>query len=293
VARSIIETIERFAMPRRDAAALQISLYRPEGDHAAGSLPVVFLTDADYFFGSAAELVGLQAASGVLAPAILVGIGYGTDIFTTAGLRNRDLTLPIGEEAKADSAIIAALVATSGGAEAFLGFLLDDLVGEVARRCPAADVDNKILFGSSLGGLFGAYALLERPEAFRAFILGSPAIYWDRYSVLQRALVFAGKLRGLERQPRIFIGVGGTEEDVPAEPPPGSPYSLAELKQTIAMTRMIGAAHDLARRLRQAGLADVELMVFEGEGHQQVIPPLLNRGLRFALGAATTEKADR
>jgi predicted alpha/beta superfamily hydrolase len=291
--RSIIERVERFAMHRDGAADLQISLSQPEGDHAPGSLPVIFVTDADYFFATAAELVGLQHASRVLAPALVVGIGYGTDIFTTADLRGRDFTLPISEAAKADSPVIAALVAASGEAEAFLALLLDDLVTEVARRCPAADLDHKILFGTSLGGLFSTYALLERPEAFRSFVIGSPALYWDRYSVLQRTLAFVGKLRGLERQPRVFIGVGGTEEDVPTEAPAVSPYTLAELQETVAMTRMIGASHDLARTLRQAGLADVELMVFEGEGHQQVLPPLLNRGLRFALGPIANDRADR
>lgn len=41
------------------------------------------------------------------------------------------------------------------------------------------------LFGSSLGGLFTLYALLERPEAFNAYIAVSPAIWWDRAILLR------------------------------------------------------------------------------------------------------------
>lgn len=280
--KSIIETIERFVMVREDGGPdYQISVHQPDGEHAAGSLPVLFLTDADLIMGTAAELAGVQI--GTLSPAILVGIGYGADVATMSRLRNRDMSLPLSDAARGDTIYYDVLAADGvGGAEALLSFLLDTLSDEVARRYPAANMDHRILFGTSLGGLFTTYALFERPDAFRSFLIGSPGNAWDRFSVMQGLQHFADKLSELERQPRVFIGVGGCEEDLPKQAPPGMEV-LEFFKQYVGTFQFIKTSYDLARSLRQSGLADVELKVFDGEGHQQVITSLLNRGFRFAL----------
>jgi hypothetical protein len=78
--------------------------------------------------------------------------------------------------------------------------------------------------------------------------------------------------------------VGGLEEDLPDEIAARSPVSLEQYRTTLARSRMIGAARALADDLRRRGLDEVEFLVFEGEGHQQVGPAVLNRGLRFTLG---------
>lgn len=281
--QSIIESVERFDL-RHGEVAYRISVYRPEGDHASGSLPIVFVTDADYFFGTAAEMLGLQAFSRVLAPAILVGIGYGAGLVEAATRRWRDLTLPTTDAALADVPLIAAMIGPEiGGAEAFLAFLLGDLAAEVTRRYPVAAADRHILFGTSLGGLFASYAVLTRPEAFRALIIGSPALFWDRFAVLKLLPAFADKVRALDHRPRVFIGVGGAERDLPDAVPAGSPITLEQMRGSLIHCRVVDAAGEFAEALRQAGLDAVDYRIFEGEGHQQVVPSQINSGLRLAL----------
>ena len=284
--KPIIETIDRFRMaPSGGGQTYAISVYLPEGEHAAESLPIVFVTDADYKFGMAAEMLGMQCASGVAIPAILVGIGYGGGFAETAFRRWRDLTLPTTEQALADIPLVAAMIGgQTGGAASFLDFLLNALTAVVRTRYPAASAD-RCLIGTSLGGLFATYALLTRPEAFGAVIIGSPALYWDRFSVLDYFPTFAEKLQTVPRKPRVFVGVGGAEEDLPATMPPGSPVSLEQYRDTLVRCRMISAARELADNLARNGSSEVEFVIFEGEGHQQVGPSVLNRGLRFVLSA--------
>lgn len=65
---------------------------------------------------------------------------------------------------------------TSGGASSFLKFMADELKPFVDRSYRTAQCD--ILFGASNSGLFVVYAILERPDAFDAYIASSPMIGW-------------------------------------------------------------------------------------------------------------------
>ena len=281
---SIIETVERFELSHqgRDRPH-SISVYRPSHVDEDVKLPIVFVTDADMVFGTAAELMGVQSISQVLKPALIVGIGYGTDVVTTSSLRFKDLTTPITVEAREDLPLLdAAIGDETGGADGLLDFIVDVLTPEIVRRYPSADPDRRNLFGHSLGGLFTAHALLTRPGAFEGYIIGSPSLFWNRFAVLEHVDAFAKALPNLRNKPRVFIGVGGTEEDVPKEAPAGFAITVEQLQHTLSYVRVIAAAREFADSLKR-GLPDVEFRVFEGEGHQQVVPYVLNSGLRHVL----------
>jgi predicted alpha/beta superfamily hydrolase len=281
--KPIIESISRFTLTNNGNDYV-ISVYQSIGDHDPNSLPIVFITDADYFFGTAAELVGMQTLSQVLKPAILVGIGYGTDMLGTRSLRFRDLSLPLSDEAREDLPLLKDMIGPEvGGAADFLEFIVGNVTDEIARRYPVANPARRNLFGTSLGGLLATYALFTQPEEFEGFAIGSPGLFWNRYAVLKYSHVLAQKLPTLERKPRVFIGVGGTEEDVPDELPANYPVTIEQLRHSMEYTRMIGSARDLAQSLTDMGLPEVEIRIFEGEGHQQVVPFQLNCGLRFVL----------
>lgn len=78
-------------------------------------------------------------------------------------LRFRDLTPshPAGGEGSA------------GGGEAFLGFITKELMPYINKKY--ANNNKNILFGASLGGLFGIYALLKEPNSFMAYLLADPS----------------------------------------------------------------------------------------------------------------------
>lgn len=65
----------------------------------------------------------------------------------------------------------------TGGGEAFLGFITKELMPYINNKY--ANNNKNILFGASLGGLFGMYALLKEPNSFIAYLLADPSFWWD------------------------------------------------------------------------------------------------------------------
>jgi predicted alpha/beta superfamily hydrolase len=92
-------------------------------------------------------------------------------------LRFRDLTPnhPAGEDASSGS----------GGGEAFLAFMTKELMPYINSKY--GNNNKNILFGASLGGLFGMYALLKEPNAFMAYLLADPSFWWDKYGLPKTA----------------------------------------------------------------------------------------------------------
>jgi predicted alpha/beta superfamily hydrolase len=69
----------------------------------------------------------------------------------------------------------------SGGASKYLSFLKNELVPYIDKKYPASGMN--ILYGSSLGGLFGLYAFLKEPQLFDSYMLSDPAFSWDDFYI--------------------------------------------------------------------------------------------------------------
>jgi len=246
---------------------------------------VLYVTDANLFFGTAVEMTRIMnQLFGELPPLLVVGIAYPTDDpRVSAELRNRDFTpseergfeemagamgpdreplLPEGER--------------MGGADAFLDFLEKEVRPLVEERHDVAP-GRSILFGSSLGGLFAVYTLLTRPGAFDHYIAVSPALWWDDEVLFELEAELAERADDVSA--RIFLGVGGLEED--------------ERLPFLARFKAVTNVRALAERLRGRGYPSlvVEERVFEEETHTTVMPVALTRGLRALLGSAYPETA--
>ncbi|SNY99937.1 alpha/beta hydrolase [Flagellimonas pacifica] len=65
-----------------------------------------------------------------------------------------------------------------GQANNHLDFFRNDVITYVDKTY-RTDPNNRTYFGYSLGGLFGAYILQARPDTFKNYILGSPALEGD------------------------------------------------------------------------------------------------------------------
>jgi predicted alpha/beta superfamily hydrolase len=145
----------------------------------------------------------------------------------------------------------------SGGAQKFLAFLKTELIPFVEANY-RADPAQRVLLGSSLGGLFTLYVMFTEPALFSAYVSSSPAVqYGDRAAFKQEA-AYAAKHKNLPV--RLFLSVGELEDL--AQP-------VKEFARTVA-----GRGYN--------GLK-MESRVIEGERHSGNKPEAFNRGLRFVF----------
>lgn len=169
--------------------------------------PVIYVLDGDAPgpYAYVAGLVGLLASGHQLPHMIVVGIPNTN--------RTRDLT-PAARSRwfkhiliDPDSVPHPSANDSTGGADAFVTFLTEELVPEIERRYRTAPF--RVLMGHSLGGLFVSHALLTRPESFHAWVASSPSLTWN-----DRALVRDARrgLAALPDAPRFFYMAVGDRE---------------------------------------------------------------------------------
>ena len=163
-----------------------------------GPWPAVAFMDGDDMF--AAAVAAYQAVpAGKITPLLLVGVGYGGSFGNPLNRRGRDYT----PAANADEP-------SSGGADAFLQFLVATLWPELTRRYPV-DPARRGLAGHSLGSLLVLHALFQPHPFFTHFLASAPSVWWaDRALLLQVADLRA-------RQPalpgRLFLSVGENDSE--------------------------------------------------------------------------------
>jgi predicted alpha/beta superfamily hydrolase len=261
----------------------------PEGPPPPGGFPVIYVLDANAWFGAAAEIARLNELEG--GPAIVVGVGYPVDTLYDPPRRAHDFTL--GPPVTPQSSYAGA---DFGGADAFLRFLrvtLRDDIGrsfEINRR-------RQTLFGHSLGGYFVLHALFSQPDAFDVFVAASPAIWWDAEALAKEEARF--EAAPPNPGPRVLITVGGSEQELSpadvalfhrlyAQNPAvfgGKTLeaTLAETRRGLAKDRMVDNAREVADRLGKAGV-QAQFAPFPGENHRSEVPSALSRTMGLALG---------
>ncbi len=124
--------------------------------------------------------------------------------------RSRDLTppLPVGAEGRGP----LSRSAPSGGADAFLAFLSDELLPTVDQRYRTAPW--RALLGHSFGGLFGLHALVQKPELFRAYLLASPSLWWGDGDIRRRAQAAWPSLQRLPGDRWVYFTSGDGEKTI-------------------------------------------------------------------------------
>ncbi|MGN6268527.1 MAG: alpha/beta hydrolase [Sphingomonas sp.] len=283
---SVRASLEQFTPPHPGGEGqLKISVAAPAMAPPDAEVPVLYVVDGDFLFGMAAEIARAISSVAGFPPFYVVGIGYDASYLDFLKRRTADLSPPISAEAAEAMGSVGAMVGAdrNGGADAFLAFLADTLKPEIATRYPQTDGAEQILFGHSLGGLFAAHALLTRPDAFSSFIVGSPSLWWGGFSIFQKLPAFAERWSALSQPPRVFVGVGGREQDPPTSVPPGLGVTLEEAQAQIRASRMVDAAKEFADALGEAGVAALRHVAFAEEDHTSVAPSIIIHGMRFAL----------
>lgn len=208
--------------------------------------PVLYVLDGQWDFKLMDSVVGGLHYDRFVPNMMIVGITYSGNDLNYDALRAMDLT-PVAEKQ----------LPGSGDAPKFLTFLKKDVIPFVEKNY-AADPSNRILQGSSLGGLFTLYTMFSEPSLFSAYIAASPAVtYGDKYLLTQEAKFYESKK---DLPTRLFISVGSIEN----------------------LTQPVKDFSEMIRRRSYSGLR-LETRVLEGERHAGNKPEAFNRGLRFVF----------
>jgi len=155
--------------------------------------PVLYVLDGDVAFGMAVSIARYLQIGENIPELIIVGIGYGA-LDKSAGEKRRRDYRPTN----------------TGGAENFLKFLKDELIPQINHSYRTVPEDRTIS-GYSIGGLFALYTLLTEPETFSGYIIGSPSLTWDNYSIFNYEEDSFEKIG--EMKISLFISVGSEESD--------------------------------------------------------------------------------
>ena len=253
----------------------------PEG------FPVVYLTDGDFNFHTAADAVMMQSIGLELKPAYVVGIGYGKDWKTASRTRCADLT-PFPPDPDTLAALEAAPLtkgATYGEAEDFHRFLTEELRPRIEATY-SVDRKDTTLWGHSFGGLFALYVLFNHPDAYRTYLVNSPSINWGNGAILKDEAKLTEPVAVGKIAPRVFLTAGEYEETLAdyVEMPPGvTREQMQAMLTAFAMVTNVRALADRLKALEAPAGSEIEAVIFEDETHLSVLPATISRGLRFAL----------
>lgn len=283
---SVRASLDQFDLAHPNGSGrLEISVAAPARIDPGSKVPVLYVLDSDLLFGMASEISRAIMNAEAMPPHYVVGVGYGAEYGEVLKLRTADLSPPLDQVDASDLGALGAMIGAdvNGGADSFLSFIVETLKREIGSRYPHTNGAESFLFGHSLGGLFTAHALLTRPDAFDAFLASSPSLWWNGFAILKRLPDFEQRLKALERKPRVFIDVGGTEQDLADSVPPGVDISLEALHAVISNARTVDAAREFAEALGRAGIEELRHVAFAGEDHVSVTAPALLHATRFAM----------
>ena len=202
--------------------------------------PTLYTTDADLIFGAITQVARLIAIGMKLPQLVIIGIGYPVHWTETQPYRARDY-VPAGwrEDPR------------SGGGESFLRFVCEELIPWVDSEY-RVDPGDICYVGDSLGGLFGCYVLLNRPDTFDRYLIGSPGIDKSASEVFRCESDYAANHSDLKAQ--VFMGVGSLERE----------SRIANVRRLCGTLQ--GRDYD--------GL-QLTMRIFEGQTHNSVVPYIL------------------
>lgn len=169
---------------------------------ASRTYPVIYLLDGavDEDYLHVAGLVQFLTTYELMPPSILVGIAN-TD-------RTRDMTFPSQDPRDATEA------PTHGGSARFREFLAREVRPLVEQRFRTDD--RRLLIGQSLAGLLATELFVEEPELFDDYVIVSPSLWWDRFSLVGRIAPAVAAHPDLAARVCIAVGDEGPGMEGPA-----------------------------------------------------------------------------
>ena len=191
---SLYNATEKYMYSELIADSFYVFVSVPDGYYSSDKrYPVLYVLDGDIAFGMAASIARYLQIGENIPELIIVGIGYG-GLDKSAGEKRRRDYRPT----------------PTGGAQNFLIFLEDELIPFIDNNYRTVPGERAIN-GYSIGGLFGLYTLFTKPEIFNRYIIGSPSLTWDDYSIYNYEENSSEKIG--EKKIKLFISVGSEESD--------------------------------------------------------------------------------
>ena len=156
--------------------------------------PVLYLNDGPHTFKVAAGVTHFPTMDKV----IIVGISFaqGEDGQLS---RVRDLTPEVDASWTRYK---------TGGAPEYLAFIEQELFPHIERRY-RTNTTKRILAGHSLGGSFGAWVLMTKPELFSGYILTSPSFWYKDELIFDLERAFAKNHTTLNAM--VYVATGSLE----------------------------------------------------------------------------------
>lgn len=265
----------RHDLVSRGGQPFRLFLHVPSGEPPPGGWPMITVLDANAVMGLVVDamrvLAFLPQEAGIRSAAVVAGIGYRGDGPYDLVRRSFDLTPPPGRDLPAAEGRPGT---RTGGADELLDFI-EEVVKPLAARSAPVDPLRHAVLGHSFGGLFALHALFTRPDAFRDYVAGSPAIWWEDSAVLGSAERFIG--RADRPSPlRLLMTVGEYEQSL-------APWHNPAWRSRMEIMRMVDRARELADRLRPLPGLAVRFETLPDDGHISAFPVAVQRGLRFIL----------
>jgi predicted alpha/beta superfamily hydrolase len=178
--------------------------------------PVLVLLDADDHFRGTVGIVRFFASRGEMPGMIVLGVT------NRGGDRTRDF---MPRATGADTARFP----TAGGADAFVGFLADELLPWADRRYRTLPM--RVLAGHSFGGVTALHAAVTRPGAFRIVVGMSPSLWWNDST---SARDYAERVRADTGTRTVIVTSGGREPAIDA--PTGRFAGLVDARRPGGLT---------------------------------------------------------
>lgn len=255
----------------------EITVMPPAPELRAGPTPVVYGTDANLSMGMYADTVRLLLAGGEIPPVTLVGIGYpiGADFIQFNVNRTRDFTPMVDEWHKqVISGIALGEEVSPGGGPAFLEFLTNELRPWLTDHYDVADDHTYV--GDSLGGFFGTYVLLNQPDAFQRYVIGSPWLAYSLGTCLEWEEKYAASHHDLNAT--VFYASGAAEDVV-------SPLMQSPMVPLFLRGNVAANTERMINRLRARNYASLRLTsrIYSEQTHFTVPPIIYAQGLREVL----------
>ena len=100
----------------------------------------------------------------------------------------------------------------TGGAPEYLKFIENEVFGFVEKQY-RVNSNQRILSGQSLGGSFGAWVLLTKPELFMGYILTSPSLWFKDDWIFDLESSYSKTNTSLEANVYMAIGTLETKEN--------------------------------------------------------------------------------
>lgn len=258
-----------------------------------GKYPAIYAVDGNSTFAMALSIQRMLAWGAAVPAAYVIGIGYPTEGGYPQALakRNRDLAPTVsGDYAQR---VLDSKYAANGAA--FLRCIVEELQPMLAERY-SIDAADGTFFGSSLGGLFGAWTLLTAPTTFQRYVLASPAIWWNDEEVWQWEAALAARVRTLAA--KVFISAGALEHPeamrlAALHIAAHNPWLRAQVEALIARNdahgwpRTAALCESFAAQLQSRNYADlgIHCQNLPEEDHMSVAPAVISRGLRYVFGS--------